>query len=266
MRLRKRVAFERFLVRLGVAAPGAWVLKGAFALDLRLGRSRTTRDIDLATVEEQPTMMDVLHAACQVPLDDFFTFEARRTNALDRAVGFNAVRYSVSAELAGRRFEQFPLDVAFEEPPVLDPEWIRTSGTLQFADIDPPEIPVVALEQHLAEKAHAYTGRYGTAGRGSTRAKDLIDVVLISDLAELDAERLHSALEATFHRRDQQPLPLNLPPPPGNWSVAYASMAREVGLATDLAVAHAEAASFLDPVLTGAAEGRWDPRDKRWGR
>lgn len=266
MRLRKRVAFERFLVRLGVAAPGQWLLKGAFALDLRLGRSRTTRDIDLATVEQQPTMMDALYAACQVPLDDFFTFEARRTNALDRAVGFNAVRYSVSAELAGRRFEQFPLDVASEESPVLEPEWIRASDTLGFADIDPAEIPVVALEQHLAEKVHAYTGRYGAAGHESSRAKDLIDLVLISDLAEVDVARLWSALEATFDRRDQQLLPPNLPVPPGNWSVAYANLAREVGLPTDLSLGHREAASFLDPVLTGTAQGSWDPGSKRWRR
>jgi hypothetical protein len=37
MRLRKRVAFERFLAKLGAAEPGNWVLKGAFALELRLG-------------------------------------------------------------------------------------------------------------------------------------------------------------------------------------------------------------------------------------
>ena len=36
IRLRKRVAFERFLARLA-ASPAEWVLKGAFALELRLG-------------------------------------------------------------------------------------------------------------------------------------------------------------------------------------------------------------------------------------
>lgn len=34
MRLRKRVAFERFLARLSVAETGNWMLKGAFALEL----------------------------------------------------------------------------------------------------------------------------------------------------------------------------------------------------------------------------------------
>jgi hypothetical protein len=36
-RLRKRVTFERLLARLVAVAPDAWVLKGGFALELRLG-------------------------------------------------------------------------------------------------------------------------------------------------------------------------------------------------------------------------------------
>ena len=47
-RLRKRVAFELFLRRLAQVAPDRWVLKGALALDFRLGgASRSTKDIDL---------------------------------------------------------------------------------------------------------------------------------------------------------------------------------------------------------------------------
>ena len=45
---RKRVAFDRLLVRLAAAAPDQWLLKGGFALDLRLAeRARATKDIDL---------------------------------------------------------------------------------------------------------------------------------------------------------------------------------------------------------------------------
>lgn len=48
VRLRQVVAFDRFLARLVLDQPGTWVLKGGFALQLRLGeRARTTKDIDL---------------------------------------------------------------------------------------------------------------------------------------------------------------------------------------------------------------------------
>jgi predicted nucleotidyltransferase component of viral defense system len=53
-RLRRQVAFERLLARLaeGQAGTPSWVLKGGFALEVRLGNvSRTTRDLDLATLD-----------------------------------------------------------------------------------------------------------------------------------------------------------------------------------------------------------------------
>ncbi len=54
MRLRKRVASERFLARIAIVDTQRWVLKGAFALDLRLGlRTRTTKDIDLAGADDE---------------------------------------------------------------------------------------------------------------------------------------------------------------------------------------------------------------------
>ena len=46
-RNRKRVAFDRLLARLATIAPDSWLLKGGFALDLRLAeRARATKDVD----------------------------------------------------------------------------------------------------------------------------------------------------------------------------------------------------------------------------
>lgn len=265
MRLRKRVSFERFLARLSAADAAGWVLKGAFALELRLGlRTRTTKDIDLARVDDEEAATAHLSMAAAVDLGDFFSFEVRRTPALDAAAGFHAVRYTVRADLAGRRFEQFPVDVAFGEQPSSQAEQLTTPNLLAFAEVAAPELPVVALEQHVAEKLHAYAGTYGAGGRESTRVKDLVDLVVIGDLAELDAECLSHALETTFEQRASQPLPDALPPPPRSWARPYAELAREAGVAPDLDVGHAEAAGFLDPILASEAMGRWDPRARRW--
>jgi hypothetical protein len=49
-RLRRQVAFDRLLARLFQAAqPRAltWVLKGGYAMELRIKAARTTKDIDL---------------------------------------------------------------------------------------------------------------------------------------------------------------------------------------------------------------------------
>jgi predicted nucleotidyltransferase component of viral defense system len=265
MRLRKRVAFERFLARIAIVDPERWVLKGAFALDLRLGlRTRTTKDIDLAGADDEQIATADLIAAQAIDLHDHFSFDVARTPALDRAEAFRAVRYSVTAELAGRRFEQFPVDVALSEQPTALPERLPIPNLLEFADIQPTEMPVIALEQHIAEKVHAYTATYGPQQQQSTRIKDLIDLLLIADLATPHADRLRDSLEATFRNRARQPLPSTFPAPPPTWTTPYARAAKEVGLPTGLDTAHIDAATFLDPVLAGSATGRWNPTKRRW--
>lgn len=265
LRLRKRVAFERFLARLAASESSGWVLKGAFALELRLGlRTRMTKDIDLGRADDEEAATEHLNAATSVDPSDFFDFEVRRTPALDAAAGFHAVRYTVRADLAGRQFEQFPVDVAFSEATPIMAEPLLGANSLEFADVGTQQLPVISLEQHVAEKLHAYTGTFGDNERESTRVKDLIDLVLISELAELDAERLRDALATTFEQRARQRLPNALPPPPSLWARPYAVLAREVGIGVEIEAGHATAAQLLDPVLRSEVSGRWDPEARCW--
>lgn len=174
------------------------------------------------------------------------------------------MRYSVTAELAGRRFEQFPVNVALSEHPTAPSERLPIPSLLDFADIQPIEIPVIALEQHIAEKVHAYTATYGPQEQQSTRIKDLIDLLLIADLATPHAEDLRDSLDATFRNRARQPLPSALPAPPPGWTTPYARASEAVGLPSDINTAHADTATFLNPVLAGIATGCWNPTEKRW--
>jgi hypothetical protein len=94
--------------------------------------------------------------------------------------------------------------------------------------------------------------------------KDLVDLVLIGELAELDAERLGRALAAIFEERARQSLPTAVPSPPPSWARPYAELAREVGISIDIGTGRAAAARLLHPVLRLEAKGRWDPRAQRW--
>ena len=47
-RMRRQVAFDRLLCRLFANPNAPWLLKGGYAMELRIKSARTTRDIDLA--------------------------------------------------------------------------------------------------------------------------------------------------------------------------------------------------------------------------
>lgn len=190
--------------------------------------------------------------------------DVTRTPALNRAEAFRAVRYNMTAELAGRRFEQFPVDVALSEHPTAPSERLPIPSLLDFADIQPVAMPVIALEQHIAEKVHAYTATYGPQQQPSTRIKDLIDLLLIAEFAMPNADRLRDSLDATFRNRARQPLPSALPAPPPGWTATYARAAEAVGLPTDLDTGYTDVVTFLDPVLAGTATDCWNPTRERW--
>lgn len=265
IRLRKGVAFERFLARLATSESSGWVLKGAFALELRLGlRARTTKDIDLGRADDEEAATAHLNAATDIDLGDFFVFEVRRTPALDAATGFHAVRYTVRADLDGRRFEQFPVDVAFSEamPIQAEPLFRRELAAVRRRRR-------AAAAGHLARAARCREAprlhrrlRTKPAGehpcQGSRRPR--------SDWRADRARRQERppCARTTFEQRARQPLPSAIPSPPSSWARPYAVLAREVGLASDIETGHAAAARLLDPVLRSEAGGHWDPEAQRW--
>jgi len=264
--LRKLVVYDRLLARLMLVAADRWVLKGALALHFRLGeRFRATRDLDLGRWDGELAATADLLAARLLDLGDYFLFAIEKTDKLDALLEGAAVRYHVSASLAGRPFEEVTVDVGFGDPPVGGPEQLRGPALLRFAEIEPSEVPAVRIEPHVAEKLHAYTRQYA-GGRPSTRVKDLIDLVLIAAFLSFEAGRLRTALRTTFGVRGTHPLPARVPAPPSQWTAAYAKMATEVGLAPQLSVGYEQARIFLDPILGGAVadDARWDPSRQTW--
>lgn len=262
---RKLIAFDRLLARLAATAPDRWLLKGGFALELRLeARARATKDVDLEWHADAAALLDELIDAAEHDAGDYFAFEIERAGSPPERLG-GSHRFRVSTSLAGRPFEQrFALDVARQTDPSGDPARLRTPGLLAFAGVDPVAVPTIPLERHVAEKLHAYTQTY-EGGRPSTRVKDLVDLALVAGLADLDADALRMAIDNTFGQRAAHPVPMRLPAPPEAWTVPFRQLARATGITADLAVGHASAAALLDPILAEhVTSGRWDPGGQRW--
>jgi predicted nucleotidyltransferase component of viral defense system len=264
VRLRKRVVFERLLARLHAVAPDAWVLKGGFALELRLGsQARTTKDIDVDWAVGEGEAVRLLLDAAAVALDDRFEFAIERAQVDDDLPG-GGQRWTVAATLAGREFERVAIDIGFAAEPVFKPEAIASSHLLDFADIAPVRIPTVAIEQHVAEKLHAYTRTYA-ADRPSSRVKDLVDIVVIAHTTTLDADRLICAIREIFQRRGTHPVPHVVPPPPGDWGPGWRRLVANVPANEDVRIGHATAALLLDPILEHELiSGTWDSGVGEW--
>ena len=263
IRLRKMVAFDRFLARLVVCQPDKWLLKGGFALQLRLGEKvRTTKDIDMLALMPTQDVYPLLRQAGLIDLGDWFLYEVAHSEE-NNTDDFGGLRFPVRSLLAGRVFEIFHIDVGINDPVVDAPDMLSTPGLLQFADIPPTLIPCYPLTQQIAEKMHAYT-RPHPSGE-SSRVKDFIDLLLIARLGEIEGRNLAQALNATFAGRSTHHLPARIPDPPGDWEQSFKKLANEVelGFAT-IKDATRALEQFLNPVLAGNADQKWDPIDWGW--
>lgn len=266
-RLRKSLVFDRLLARLVAIAPEGWALKGGFALELRLGEgARATKDVDLGRRDSEERATEDFRRVATCDLGDFFEFQIERVRADDEVAVGGGVRYRATAFLGGREFERVTVDVGFLDPVAAVLERLTGPEFLAFADIPPAVVPTAPLEQHLAEKLHAYTRTYG-AGATSSRSKDLVDIVLIAGLGEFDAGTLRDAIEQIFTLRATHEAPAALPEPPREWAPSYRRLADEVGIDPDLEAGHEAARALLEPILSAdASAGTWAPADGEWRR
>jgi predicted nucleotidyltransferase component of viral defense system len=260
--LRRQAALERLLARISKTSPGRWAVKGGLALEVRLGEhARPSLDLDADHVQGAEAAREDIRRAAAEDLGDNFAFTITGREELREGGLALAVRYRIESSLAGAFFEPLQVDVTTTPPDPWDAEPAQRPGLLADVGLGPVDLLVIPLERQIAEKLHAYTRLYD---RGTTRAKDLVDFLLIRSFAQVDARRLKDAIRRTFERRGTHAVPARLPPPPRDLAVPYRREAKAAGVVTSLEEAHRLTAEWLDPVLTCAARGIWDPRAKRW--
>lgn len=249
--LRKYLAFDRVLARLTAVAPDAWLLKGGVALEYRLEHARTTTDIDISARIGLGEMIDTLEAATAVELDDYF---ALRLGEYSRPVeGVETYRFRMTVLYEnGRTFEELAIDIGFADAWLGEPQVLQGPPLLDFAGIEPATVRTISLEQHLAEKIHAYTKRYGN--RESTRVKDLVDMALLASDSGLVHAAVAQALRETFSARGTHDVPSTLPPPPVSWQAVYPHLAAGLPIPQTSDEAHRFVADALAPALKAASQ------------
>jgi hypothetical protein len=235
-RLRRQVAFDRLLARMfdpTHPVRDGWALKGGYALEMRFLRARSTKDLDLTvrrregSPQSAASLRERLLVAGSVELPDFFTFEIGEAMADLNQAPEGGARFPVDARLDGRTFVRFDVDLGVGDD-VLEPlENVQGEDWVGFAGISAAIVPALSLEQHWAEKFHAYTR---PRERTNSRVRDLVDLVLILDQQELSSDRVREAVNVTFARRHTHAIPVDVPTPPRGWTTPFAALAAECGV------------------------------------
>jgi len=265
-RLRKEVAHQRFLARLEyVTAADSWVLKGGQVLLARLGRgARATRDTDANWRASEEAFEGTLEAVVEIDLGDYFSFEVGEPRRLTAETEMGGVRYGIRALLDGRQFERLQLDVNFVPADPRPVEHLRLRGLLDFAGIESPEIPVVPVAQHMAEKLHAYTREYE---HENSRPRDLFDMLVMAhSLAIPRVGALADACRTTFGMR-QTEWPPRVAAPPVTWRRVWAAYVEDHNIPwSTLDDAGTALCQFWMPVLDAeiAVHAGWDPIGWTW--
>ena len=266
-RQRQLLVFDRFLARVVAVVGEAVILKGGLALEFRLERARTTRDIDLRMVGSPDEVLARLQEAGRRDLGEYMTFEVvpdqHHPTIQNDGMQYEGYRFRAECRLAGKLYGQpFGVDVAFGDPILGVPELVVADDVLAFAGIAPPDLRLYPIESHIAEKLHAITM---PRLRPNTRVKDLPDIALLATVRTVEASRLRAAFEQTFRFRNTHPLPERIDDPSDRWITPYLAMARNDELEwTTLEEVTSAVRRFLDPVLAGGLDASWDPVGKRW--
>lgn len=235
--LYRKIAFDRFLARFDYQH---WTLKGGYSLERRLPKIRSTKDIDLASIdahliiadkEEQANLLmnAIRKDLAATNLSDYFSFEIKKTKLLP-GFGKGGVRCLVAALLDQEVISRFQLDVVAQDKSHLPRETVHGTDFLAFAGINMPEFQASACEEVFAEKIHAYTK---PRDEENTRVRDIIDLYRLIEKG-LDSVKVFTALTGVFAVRDEHLLPDELPKPPSSWQPIFDEFAKENALELSL--------------------------------
>lgn len=201
----KQARFDRFLSR--VFADGEeseWLLKGGVSMLARVPRSRTTKDIDLASLHASD-LTDAERALSDlvaVDLGDHLTFRLIRstpTGQGDNQPGIETRRYFFACLETGDdvRVDTITVDVVVGPVPVGRVEVVEPANRLHLRRplVTHPYRLYPIIDQ-IADKVCATVYDNYPGGKRSSRVKDLVDIVVLAHTQRVELTELHAAIEA----------------------------------------------------------------------
>lgn len=175
---------------------------------------------------------------------------------------------TVTAYLGVTVFGRFPIDLITGLTPVaeLDHQIPRPAVTID--DVAPPTpFTLWPIPDQIADKICAMYERHGRDRQASSRYRDLVDLVLITNTCPIPATDTRTALANEASRRNLT-LPQRLTRPAPDWTSGYAEIARQSrlppqqqNLQTALDTVNICLGRLLADEIT---TGTWDPETRTW--
>ncbi|MBT0770179.1 nucleotidyl transferase AbiEii/AbiGii toxin family protein [Kineosporia sp. J2-2] len=270
----RQARFDRFLTRVFAKGQDSeWMLKGGMSMLARVPRSRTTKDMDLATqhAADLATAEQALVELAALDLGDHLTFQLIRSSPTglgDNQPGVETRRYVFACLDAdyGTQIDTVTVDVVVGPPPVATPEIVEPANRLRLRrPLVTHPYRLYPVADQIADKVCATMDSSYPGGRRSSRVKDLVDLVVLARTQHVELAELRRAIDAK--RRLSNIEPFHHFDVPDEWASTYPATARGVPIAAEYSVRTATAlvASLIDPALAASpGTGAWNPRVTAW--
>ena len=113
------------------------------------------------------------------------------------------------------------------ETPLDCTDLMTLPNSMEFAGIESTQVEVVNLQRHVAEKFHGMLKVFDD--RINTRARDLVDVVLLAERGLIHPAVAADVVRAVWVERGDR-LPAVLPQLPATWHARYEHLASDLDL------------------------------------
>lgn len=266
----REFVYDRFLARLFAAADAPWILKGGNAI---LSRSpfnaRATTDIDLGTrtADDINAIQVAFAEAIALDLADHFRFtiaKAQPHPATPAQPQITGATLTVDAWCGARRAGTFRVDLVAGSLITAQPETITRTPTLTLDGYPPATVIVYPVVDHIADKICATAQLYN--GKPSSRARDLVDLVVLTTTQRFTSHRLRDAITLEWEYRQLSGTPAF--DPPANWAPTYTRLAAKTPACAnhprfDHAVDLVQS-RLLQPIWAHVRDHDWEPESANW--
>jgi hypothetical protein len=201
---------------------GGYYLKGGVAMELRFAqRARATKDLDLVLDGDRRTRLRSLERALKLGFDQFSFRLKAQVREMELA---DTVRVEVAIQHRTRAWQTVEVDLGPTSTTTIDLVDPALVGLREMGVPVTSPVRCIRLSEQVAQKLHACTA----PKTSSTRARDVLDILLIETLGQLDYTAALASAQRVFQERGTHDFPPHFIIPP-TWRNELEALAGQLG-------------------------------------